>query len=75
MMQAAGLTVPAPVQFVEADPAALQLQPPSAFPSEAQPGPPPPSEPPTLAEPVDSTEPPPSLDPSPHGPSDPEHSA
>ena len=78
MMLAAGLTVPAPVPFIEAESAPLPYSYSPAFPTETQPEAPSPSAPPIHAAPVESIEPPPSPDPpSPHppspGPSDPEY--
>jgi uncharacterized membrane protein len=59
MMQAAGLTVPAPAPIIEAESAPPPTREPTAFPNETQPESAPPYEPPVQPTPLDSTETPP----------------
>jgi len=59
MMQAAGLTVPAPATIIEAESAPPPTENPPAFPNETPPESAPPYEPPVQPTPLDSTETPP----------------
>jgi len=75
MMQAAGLSAPAPVPSTQAESATLPPESPAPFPNAPEPEPGAQFEPPTHPASLHSAQPAPSVDPPSHVPSDPQHPA